>query len=87
MAPEANELRCGCCGSTHLTPPLDIGASGYGVHVKIPPTSDGFLDSGSSAELKARVCGSCGWVMLALAPDSLASLRYNWQRIRWPGRS
>lgn len=67
-----------------MTPPLDVHASGYSVHVAVEKESGGFLPQKVTLYLQARVCASCGLSMMFARPDGLRELQARWASLKWP---
>ena len=76
---------CPSCGGAFITPPLQLNASGYSVHVSVEKADGGFLANNIAVYLSARICASCGLASLVAPPEELRKLAMNWNNIKWPG--
>lgn len=72
--------RCLACGSEHLSPPSSLRASSYGANVTFRYGS-GFGRSEVTANLVARICGSCGYVMAFSDRAGMHQMHARWQEL------
>jgi len=66
---------CPSCGGAFITPPLQLNASGYSVHVSVEKADGGFLANNIAVYLSARICASCGLASLVAPPGGAAQAR------------
>jgi hypothetical protein len=67
--------RCVACGGHRITPPTYMPAHASQVQLQYAHLDGGFFDQGLRLPVEGRACLDCGYVMLFLTADALATAR------------